>query len=69
MIQNSAWGLSSAARLVEVIESVGEDGAYTVVPSFEFFSAIDRDGSEWLRCENEDILWAEDGEGLLLEGE
>ena len=69
VIQNSAWGLSIAARLVEVIESVGEDGAYTVVPSFEFFSAIDRDGSEWLRCENEDILWAEDGDGLLLEGE
>lgn len=70
VIQNSAWGLSIAARLVEVIESVGEDGAYTVVPSFEFSRVIERDdGNEWLRCENDDILWTEDGDGLLLEGE
>lgn len=34
-IESVAWGMYMDARLVEVIESVGETGAYTITPSFE----------------------------------
>lgn len=33
-IENSKWGLSINSRLIEVIESVGEDGIYKAVPTF-----------------------------------
>ena len=33
-IKNDKWGLSMNSRLVEVIESIGEDGTYTAVPTF-----------------------------------
>lgn len=33
-IKNDRWGLSINTRLVEVIESVSETGAYTITPSF-----------------------------------
>lgn len=33
-IKNNRWGLSINVRLVEVIESVGESGKYTITPSF-----------------------------------
>ena len=33
-IKNKRWGLSINTRLVEIIESVGENGAYTITPSF-----------------------------------
>lgn len=33
-IKNDRWGLSINTRLVEVIESVSESGAYTITPSF-----------------------------------
>lgn len=33
-IKNTRWGLSINTRLVEVIESVSESGAYTITPSF-----------------------------------
>ena len=34
VIENTKWGLYIYARLVEVIESVDESGAYTVLPTF-----------------------------------
>lgn len=33
-IEDNNWGISVSARIVEVIESVSESGAYTVLPSF-----------------------------------
>lgn len=33
-IENTRWGMRLNTRLIEVIESVGEDGAYTIVPTF-----------------------------------
>lgn len=33
-IVNNSWGISINSRLIEVIESVGEDGVYSVVPTF-----------------------------------
>lgn len=33
-IKNERWGMLVNTRLLEVIESVGEDGAYTIVPTF-----------------------------------
>lgn len=40
-IESVAWGMYMDARLVEVIESVGETGAYTITPSFEAVSTQD----------------------------
>lgn len=34
VIENSRWGLSVNARLVEVVESVSESGAYSITPTF-----------------------------------
>lgn len=34
VIQNKRWNLSVNARLVEVVESVSETGAYTITPTF-----------------------------------
>ena len=33
-IENSKWGMYINSRLVEVIESIGEDGTYAAVPTF-----------------------------------
>ena len=33
-IENATWGMFINSRLIEVIESVGEDGAYKAVPTF-----------------------------------
>lgn len=33
-IENTTWGMYINSRLIEVIESVGEDGAYKAVPTF-----------------------------------
>lgn len=33
-IENKRWGMRINSRLIEVIESIGEDGAYNVVPTF-----------------------------------
>lgn len=33
-IKNERWGMMINTRLLQVIESVGEDGSYTVVPTF-----------------------------------
>ena len=33
-IQNSEWGMHINSRIVEIIESVGEDGTYTIIPTF-----------------------------------
>jgi hypothetical protein len=33
-IENSEWGIFINARIIEIIESVGEDGKYTVTPTF-----------------------------------
>lgn len=33
-INNEHWGMTLDVRLLEIIESVGEDGTYTVVPTF-----------------------------------
>lgn len=33
-IENSRWGLYINSRLVEVIESVGESGEYSIIPTF-----------------------------------
>lgn len=33
-IENKRWGMLLNSRLIEVIESIGEDGAYSVVPTF-----------------------------------
>lgn len=38
-IESVSWGMYMDARLIEVIESVGETGAYTITPSFEAVSA------------------------------
>lgn len=40
-IESVAWGMYMDARLIEVIESVGETGAYTITPSFEAVSTQD----------------------------
>lgn len=40
-IESVSWGMYMDARLVEVIESVGETGAYTITPSFEAVSTQD----------------------------
>lgn len=40
-IESVSWGMYMDARLVEVIESVGESGGYTVTPSFEAISTQD----------------------------
>lgn len=40
-IESVSWGMYMDARLVEVIESVGESGAYTITPSFEAISTQD----------------------------
>lgn len=34
VIENARWGMYINSRLVEVIESIGEDGAYAAVPTF-----------------------------------
>lgn len=33
-IENSEWGIFINARIIEIIESVGEDGKYTCTPTF-----------------------------------
>lgn len=33
-IENRRWGLHINTRILEVIESVGEDGAYAIIPTF-----------------------------------
>ena len=33
-IKNTKWGIHINSRLVEVIESVNESGAYSITPSF-----------------------------------
>lgn len=33
-IENTKWGIYINSRVVEIIESVGEDGTYTVIPTF-----------------------------------
>lgn len=33
-IQNRKWGMYINTRILEVIESVGEDGAYSIIPTF-----------------------------------
>ena len=33
-IENTRWGMRINSRLIQVIESVGEDGTYTIVPTF-----------------------------------
>ena len=40
-IESVSWGMYMDARLIEVIESVGESGAYTITPSFEAISTQD----------------------------
>lgn len=35
VIENTKWGVSANARLVEVIESVSEAGVYSVTPTFD----------------------------------
>ena len=40
-IESVSWGMYMDARIVEVIESVGETGAYTITPSFEAVSTQD----------------------------
>lgn len=35
VVENTHWGVSANARLVEVIESVSEAGVYTVTPTFD----------------------------------
>lgn len=40
-IESVAWDMYMDARLIEVIESVGETGAYTITPSFEAVSTQD----------------------------
>lgn len=40
-IESVSWGMYMDARLIEVIESVGETGAYTITPSFEAVSTQD----------------------------
>lgn len=39
VIENTNWGVSANARLVEVIESVSEAGVYTVTPTFDIGSS------------------------------
>ena len=34
-IQNSKWGIYINSRVLEIIESVGEDGTYKAIPTFE----------------------------------
>lgn len=33
-IENTRWGIYINSRVIEIIESVGEDGSYTVIPTF-----------------------------------
>lgn len=33
-IENSTWGMYINSRLIEVIESIGEDGSYAAIPTF-----------------------------------
>lgn len=33
-IENTRWGIYINSRLVEIIESIGEDGKYTITPTF-----------------------------------
>lgn len=40
-IESVSWGMYMNARLIEVIESVDESGAYSVTPSFEAVSLAD----------------------------
>jgi hypothetical protein len=35
VIENTKWGISANARLIEVIESVSEAGVYSVTPTFD----------------------------------
>lgn len=39
VVQNTKWGVTANARLVEVIESVSESGEYTVTPTFDLGAA------------------------------
>lgn len=39
VVENTRWGVSANARLVEVIESVSEAGVYTVTPTFDIGGA------------------------------
>lgn len=34
VIESTKWGVTANARLIEIIESVGEDGSYTITPTF-----------------------------------
>lgn len=68
VIENTNWGLFMNARLVEVIESVSEDGAYSVVPSFEFAGATIEPMLNALKTETSEILLTESNEAILLEG-
>lgn len=43
-IENSEWGIYINARIVEIIESVGEDGKYTVTPTFAVGTASETPG-------------------------
>lgn len=70
VIENRKWGITANARLIEVIESVGEDGTYSVVPTFDIGAAtiINTDTTGYIETEyNMEIMTEQDSGPLMLE--
>lgn len=68
-LESVRWGLYVDARLVEVIESTDEGGAYTITPTFEIGaggSSQDYDTSAYLMSESSLDLMTEQDAGPLM---
>lgn len=63
-IKNTKWGIYINSRLVEVIESVSESGAYTITPSFGNYVGEDQRA---ILTESGENLTTETSENFILE--
>lgn len=67
-IESVSWGMYMNARLVEVIESVDDSGAYSVTPSFEAVSLADVPTDAALVTETGNVaIMSESGARLLAQ--
>jgi hypothetical protein len=67
VIENSRWGIYINTRLVEVIESVNEAGAYSIVPTFGLVSSHEPSDDSYLLTETNDVILSEDNIPLVNE--
>lgn len=68
VIESVRWGIYMNARLVEIIESIGESGEYSITPTFDsaITSASVADANEYIMTETALDMLTEHGAGPLL---